>query len=262
MANTKLPKGVTNLLNKKVPEKNGVSIVILGAGRSGKSNLMRKLINDWVPQFYTGKKKPVIACFTKSPNSEELKLLQKKNPQIPVYPYGLDDPPEEEDENESRGKKKRKTLPIKVINDMRKAGRSKNQVYSFVLMDDISDMRDINTVRDIILHARNDNMSCILTTHRHTFLSPAVRDTINFLIFRRFNGAEGKETICKTFLKPHIYKADMDLLIRLYDELTSEYGYILVDNLAGEAYVIDSNLGSYKPILLKDAYAKYAVLFQ
>lgn len=173
----------------------GNSTVLFGSSKAGKSTLLMYLYR----KYY----------------QNAISILFSENPQIKLYK----DP-----------KLIRSTyfLPS-VIGDFHRINRRTKNHYDFtVLMDDIVDEKENNTVRKLILTFRNSNISSIVSLQSPTLLNKSNRASVNNIIFFRFNTDEMIEQVIRTYLSSYL-KGRMDDKIRQYRELTKDHQFIYLD---------------------------------
>jgi hypothetical protein len=85
---------------------------------------------------------------------------------------------------------------------------------------------------------RNSNLSCLITGQTSSILDTTSRANTNYVLLGRLGNDSEIENVIKQFLNsffPSSYK--MVDKIKSYKDLTSNYHFILIDNIKGETYI-------------------------
>lgn len=121
-----------------------------------------------------------------------------------------------------------------LIQGLHKIQKKTDNKYHFVIVldDMILDKNDPELLR-LILTLRNSKISTVCLLQSPTLLSKNARFNGNNFIFRRTNNAENTEQILDMFLGgfPPFYGLSKAEQVKLYRDLTTDYGYIYLDAL-------------------------------
>lgn len=192
-----------------LPTKGGTNIVMVAASRSGKSCIMKHLVD-------THFKRHISVMFTMNPMTEIYKDI---SPHVMVS----------------------EQFHPEIIHDMYEINKATDNKYEFcVISDDYVDARIKNhpeITRLLTIH-RNAGISSIFVFQGRTLLNAVGRNNAHFIIIGRQNTPKEYECVIKEFLSgwlPH--GMTMSEMIRFVAEACKDYQFFVIDNLKGECFL-------------------------
>ena len=209
------PKGLFEKkeFSLKLPDnKFGVSFLLLGSTRSGKSTLMNHIYENYFKDYIT-------TLHTNSLQSEIYKPLKKKAITLPSY-Y-----PE-------------------MIKDTFKINKETNNKYKFLhIIDDVVNKKNDPTLIQLFTIMRNSRINGIITGQELTIFNSIARTNINFVILMRLNSDMAIEKAVKSYLRSY-FPADYNLnqMIRAYKKLTDDHCFFVIDNINGGIFLSRLNI--------------------
>lgn len=200
-------------LVKPPVESGGCSILMVGSGRSGKTTLLKYILDN-----HFSKHCGVI--FSQSAKAEAYK--QMKYPLIPLSSAYI---PE-------------------LIHDAYKINRETKNHYPFLfVLDDVPLAKNDKELMKTLTIYRNSGISCIHCVQTPTLVSPTCRSNYTFMLLGRCNATEQIENICKFFLRGYFPKGwVMEEKIRWYKEATEDHHFLFLDHWNNECYRIKLDL--------------------
>jgi hypothetical protein len=205
-----VPKQIfeTKEFDLELPDnKFGVSFLLLGSTRSGKSTLMNHIYENYFKDHIT-------TLHTNSLQSEIYKPLKKKGITLPSY-Y-----PE-------------------MIKDTFKINKETNNKYKFLhIIDDVVDKKNDPTLIQLFTIMRNSRINGIITGQSLTIFNSIARTNINFVILMKLNSDMAIEQVVKSYLRSY-FPADYNLneMIRAYKKLTDDHQFFVIDNINGGIFL-------------------------
>ena len=191
-----------------VPEdKFGMSFLLLGATRSGKSTLM---IHLW-KEFFDGH---VCILHTGSHQSEIYKPLAKGCAVAPFF-----------------GKE--------LLSETSKINSDTNNHYKFLhIIDDIVDKKNNRELIKLLTIGRNHRLSTIITGQELSIFNSIGRSNINFVCLFKLGSDFAIEKVVKQYLRS-AFPSDMGLndMIKIYKHVTKNHGFFVIDNLNDKVFV-------------------------
>lgn len=116
--------------------------------------------------------------------------------------------------------------------------KTKNKYKFLNWLDDQVDNSTKNSqiLKKMMVSYRNAKMSCLLSFQYASMLTKTNRSNLHTIILMRMNTDEAIEDIIRKFLNSYLggRGVTMDEKIRKYREFTSNYGFIVIDNITGE----------------------------
>jgi hypothetical protein len=190
----------------------GVSFLLLGSTRSGKSTLMNHIYETYFKDYIT-------TLHTNSLQSEIYKPLKKKAITLPSY-Y-----PE-------------------MIKDTFKINKETNNKYKFLhIIDDVVDKKNEPTLLQLFTIMRNSRINGIITGQSLTIFNSIARTNINFIVLMKLNSDMAIEQVVKSYLRSY-FPADYNLnqMIRAYKKLTADHNFFVIDNINGGIFLSRLNI--------------------
>lgn len=210
-------KPISAYLKIHAPMDGGFSTVILGSSRSGKTTLLVELLTGLLVELYT---RYIPLILTESPNAEPLAALDVKS--FPICRKGFD---------------------LLLVKEMVRVGTLYKEKCRPVICIDDCNTRQLRSrvVEDLVLLRRNEYVTTLLATHYVKLITPAVRDSANFIILMKINSFAGQDAISRMFIGPLLQTADRKLCRDFYVHVTLENkGCILQDCLNGRVFVVQN----------------------
>jgi AAA+ ATPase superfamily predicted ATPase len=192
----------------KLPTKEfGISFLLMGSTRSGKSTLMNYIYE------HIFRKSHITICHTFSPQSAIYEPLKKHIALVGDYH------PELLKENY-------------LIN--KKTGNH----YQFLhIIDDVINKRNCPELRKLFTIYRNSRISGIICGQSLTIFDNISRGNINYVCLGYLNSDTTIEQCIKSYLQS-VFPSNLKMVdkIKLYKQLTSEHQFILIDNIHGDIF--------------------------
>jgi hypothetical protein len=185
----------------------GVSFLLLGSTRSGKSTLMNHIYETYFKDYIT-------TLHTNSLQSEIYKPLKKKAITLPSY-Y-----PE-------------------MIKDTFKINKETNNKYKFLhIIDDVVNKKNDPTLIQLFTIMRNSRINGIITGQELTIFNSIARTNINYVVLMKLNSDMAIEKAVKSYLRSY-FPADYNLnqMIRAYKKLTADHNFFVIDNINGGIFL-------------------------
>jgi hypothetical protein len=195
-------------------DKFGVSFLLLGSTRSGKSTLMNYIYENYFKDYIT-------TLHTNSLQSEIYKPLKKKAITLPSY-Y-----PE-------------------MIKDTFKINKETKNKYRFLhIIDDVVNKKNDPTLIQLFTIMRNSRINGIITGQELTIFNSIARTNINFVVLMKLNSDMAIEKVIKSYLRSY-FPADYNLnqMIRAYKKLTDDHNFIVIDNINGGIFLSRLNVAN------------------
>lgn len=208
---------IASYLKSHAPQDGGFSLIVLGASRSGKSSLLVSLLGSVILEMYN---KYIPLVLTESPNSAPLKTLDRK-----VFPICT------------------KGFQLELVNEMIHIGTTYKGRYRPVIVIDDCNTRNLRSraVEDLILLRRNEFVTTLIATHYIKLITPAVRDSANFILLLSVNSYSGQDIISKMFLAPLLPPASRKLCREFFMHITvGKKGCFMQDCLNGRLFIVSS----------------------
>jgi hypothetical protein len=193
----------------EMPTNGGISIICVGASRSGKTTLLKHVYN----KYFT---KHITTMFTMNSHADIYKDLSDK---VIVS-------------NNFHSELLREAHEINSICD--------NKFPFLFISDDYVDLKiknDPEITRALTIY-RNCNMSSIFSFQGRTLMSAVGRNNANFIyIFKQQTPGEW-ECVIKEFLSMHLPSGmTMREMVEFCKHATADHQFFVLDNIKGECYV-------------------------
>lgn len=189
----------------ELPERKtgGVSFCLIGSTRSGKTTLLKYLLNEYFSRHIT--------------------VLMSNSIHAPIY-------------KEIEGCIKSPLYSHKVIKEGYEINRKTNNHYPILyVLDDIVDRKFDKELLKMMTIYRNSGLSTIISVQDPMLLSTSARGNVNFACLGYFNSDEKVEKIIRLYLTSY-FKGPIEDKIRDYKRLTADHHWIMVDNINGVVY--------------------------
>ena len=197
-----------NIDDVPVPEdKFGMSWLLLGMTRSGKSTLM---IHLWEHFF----KKHITVLHTGSHQSEINKPLLKS---VALSPF----------------------FCSKLIKTTTKINESTKNHYKFLhIVDDIVNKKNDKQLIHALTVGRNHRNSVMITGQELSIFNAIGRSNINFVCLFKLGSDMAIEKVIKTYLRSS-FPTDMKLadMIKIYKQITYNHGFFIIDNINNTIHI-------------------------
>lgn len=192
-------------LKMGLPEAGGWSAVLIGASRSGKTTLLKYIMDHYVQKMLT--------FFTSlNDHADIYKDLPKKTMMCERY-Y-----PE-------------------LIKDMYTLNHECDNKYKacFIYDDAVGyELKNSPMITKLFTIFRNANIRSIFSAQSPTLISPVGRSNANFIFLFKLNAAGDIEKTIKDFMLPYLpTKMTMVEKIHYYQKATADHHFLFIDNLAG-----------------------------
>jgi glutaredoxin-related protein len=199
---------VLNIASIELPNpKFGVSFILCGSTRSGKTTIL-----NWLYKHHF--KNHVSVLMSNSLNSDAYDMLKKSCVTSDFYH------PE-------------------VLKEMYKINHAtKNHYEFFAIIDDVPDKREDPEMKRLMTIYRNSRISSIVCAQTATMVNKMARSNINFVFLGRMNSSSEIERNIKDYLQGSLPTTmKMTEKIRLYKEWTSDYKWIVLDQINGHMFL-------------------------
>jgi hypothetical protein len=188
-------------------DKFGMSFLLLGQTRSGKSTLM---VHLWETYF----KGHICILHTNSHQSEIYKPLAKGCACCPFFSPEL-------------------------ISETSKINGATKNYYKFLhIIDDVVDKKNNKELIKLLTIGRNHRLSTIITGQELSIFNSIGRSNINFVCLFKLGSDFAIEKVIKQYLRSS-FPSDMGLndMIKVYKHITRNHGFFVIDNLNDKVFV-------------------------
>ena len=203
-----IPLPVLNIGSIELPDpKFGVSFVLCGSTRSGKTTILNYL-------YKTHFKNHISVLMSNSLNSDAYDMLKKHCVKSDFY------------------------FP-EVLREMYKINHETKNHYEFMaVIDDVPDKREDTEMKRLMTIYRNSRISCMICAQTATMINKMARSNINYVFLGRMNSSSEIERNIKDYLQGHWPTTlKMTEKIRLYKQLTENYTWIVLDQINGHMFL-------------------------
>ena len=192
-----------------LPTMGGVSFVLCGASRSGKTTLMKYLYRKYFAKHIT-------TMFSLNTQAAIYKDLSNKTIVSPEFL------PELLDEMHAINVKTDNRYNFLVISDDYVGGRIKND----------------EQITRLLTVYRNAGMNSIFSFQGRTLLNPVGRQNANYICILRQQTPMDWINVCKEFLDTYLpIGCTYPEKIRYCEEATRDHQFFMIDNILGECYI-------------------------
>lgn len=111
--------------------------------------------------------------------------------------------------------------------------------YEFLhIIDDCVSSKNDKTMVKMLTIGRNSNLSCIISGQELSILNAIGRSNINFVFLGKLNSSMAVEKAIKSYLLG-VFPVDMRIQekIQLYNELTKDHTWIVLDAIENKAFL-------------------------
>jgi len=199
---------ILNIGSIELPDpKFGVSFVLCGSTRSGKTTILNYL-------YKTHFKNHISVLMSNSLNSDAYDMLKKSCVTSDFYH------PE-------------------ILKDAYKINHAtKNHYEFFMIIDDVPDKREDAEMKRLMCIYRNSRISSIVCAQTATMINKMARSNINWVFLGRMNSSSESERNIKDYLQGHLPTTmKMSEKIKWYQQATSDYKWIVLDNINGHMFI-------------------------
>jgi hypothetical protein len=185
------------------PETGGVSLLMIGSTRSGKTTILKHLVEKWF--------------------DKHLGVLMSPNIHAPVYKgFSMSESAE--------------FIP-RIIEEMYRINKDTKNHYPFlVVLDDVVTKKFDKDLLKLFTVHRNANVSGIQCIQSPILLNSAMRGNINLVLLGYMNSDESVEKVVRMFVYASIPGKNIEAKIHEYKRLTADHYWLCVNNLTGELY--------------------------
>ena len=198
------PIVLQNIDTLQVPDsKFGMSFILLGSTRSGKSTLINYLYDKYF-------KKHISILMSNSLQSDAYKMLKKHCVCSDMYH------PE-------------------ILKELYQINHEiQNHYQFFVCIDDVTHVRHDKQYQRLMTIYRNSRISSIVSCQSLTMSDRTARGNINFVFMGRLNSDTAIEQIIKEYLISYFPRnINMVEKVALYRQLTEDHYWLVLDNING-----------------------------
>lgn len=192
----------------EVPDdKFGMSFLLLGMTRAGKSTVMLHL---W-ETFFRGH---ICTLHTASHQSEIYKPLAKACACAPLF------------------------CPELISETSKINGGTKNHYKFLHIIDDVVDKKNNKELIKLLTIGRNHRLSTIITGQELSIFNSIGRSNINFVCLFKLGSDMAIEKVIKAYLRSS-FPSDMNITdcIKVYKKITENHGFFVIDNLNNKVFV-------------------------
>lgn len=184
------------------PQKTGgVSFALIGSTRSGKTTLLKHILEKYFEKFIT--------------------ILMSNSIHAPIY-------------KEIEDCIKSPLYSPRIIKEGYEINRKTNNHYPFLyVLDDVVDKKFDKELLKLLTIYRNSGLSTVICVQSPILLNSASRGNINFVCLGRLNSDESIERVVRMYLMSYL-PGRIEEKIRAYKSMTEGHHFILVNNLSGE----------------------------
>jgi hypothetical protein len=193
----------------KLPTNGGVSFILCGASRSGKTCLMRYLYKQYFEKHIT-------VMFSLNLQADIYKSMSKKTIVSPEF------------------------LPD-ILADCHTINVKSGNKYPFLIISDDfvgGQIKNAEEVTRLLTVYRNANMSSIFSFQGRTLINPTGRASCNYIAILAQQTPQAWLNVCKEYLDGYL-PMDMTMpeKIRYCQEATRDHQFFFIDNILGECYI-------------------------
>jgi len=185
----------------------GVSILLLGSTRSGKTSVCNYIYKKYFSDFIT-------VLYSNSLQSNAYDMLKKTCLTSDHY-HG------------------------EILKDQYHINHETNNHYQFLnIIDDCSDTKNCKQMKRLMCLYRNSRISCIVSGQGATMIDKLARSNINYIMLGYTNSSSESERSIKDYLQGYFpTNLKMSEKILLYKKLTSNHQWIVIDNINGVMFL-------------------------
>jgi glutaredoxin-related protein len=199
---------ILNIGSIELPDpKFGVSFILCGSTRSGKTTLLNYL---WKKHF----QEHISILMSNSLNSDAYDMLKKKCVSSDFY------------------------FPELLREAYKINHETKNNYEFLMIIDDVPDKREDGEMKRLMTIYRNSRISSIVCAQTATMVNKMARSNINWVFLGRMNSSSEVERNIKDYLQGHLPTTmKMTEKIQLYKRWTDNYQWIVLDHINGHLFL-------------------------
>jgi len=187
-------------------DKFGVSFLLVGSTRSGKTTMLNYLYDTYFKKYIT-------TVMSNSLNSDAYDYVKQYAVLSDLYH------PE-------------------MLKDMYSINHATQNNYKFcVILDDLTNIKNDKEYRRLLTIYRNSRISCIVSAQGISMFDKTCRGNINIVILGRMNSDAEVEKVVKEYLISYFPKnISLGEKITLYRQLTDDHFFIVVEQVEGHVF--------------------------
>lgn len=200
-------------LNIQLDDKFGLSILMIGSTRSGKSTCLNYLMNKY---YFDRENKYINVIFSNSYQADTYDEFKKNKNTCGSMLYQPD-----------------------IIKDLYKINSKTNNHYKFnVILDDVVDKKYDKELIKMLTIYRNSRIGCIICLQNDKLMNATTRGNINHVLLFRLNSDEAIEKVIKMYLLSY-FSSSLKMVdkIKKYKEITNDHSFFWLNNLDGKIKV-------------------------
>lgn len=185
----------------------GCSILMIASTRAGKTTLMKHIMKTYFKEHFG-------CLFSESAKSPAYSDFNNKN--FPKSSCFIPD----------------------LINDAYKINKELKNYYNFLfLLDDCPLVKGDKQMLKLTTIYRNSGLSCIACVQSPSLLTPTQRSNFNIVCLGRCNTTAQTEANIKAYMRGIFPDGlNYDQKIRIYDEMTKDHHWIILNQYTGECF--------------------------
>lgn len=192
-------------------ESGGVSIVMVGSTRSGKTTIMKHSLKKFFSDYIT-------VLFSPSIHAGTYAELDKNVIKAPEY------------------------IPD-IVRECYAINKKCDNHYPFLaVFDDVVTAKFDKELLKTFTIYRNSGISAIMSIQSPILLNSAMRGNINIVMLGFMNSDESCERVIRMFCYASIAGKNIEAKIHEYKNLTKDHHWLVINNLTGEIYRTKLNL--------------------
>lgn len=198
-------EGFLEMLPPENP-KDGISIIIMGSTKSGKTHLLLNLMKGVFSKHLN-------VLFSQSLHNPKYSELVEKYPSSDRY------------------------IP-EVVKQCYKINKNSDNAYKFnIILDDVIGEQNDKEIGNLLMIYRNSNLSAVIVGQDRTIINAKGRGNVNHLCFFNLITDSRVEACIKEFLGSYFPPGmKMDDMIKLYRKLTADHHFLYLNALDGKLY--------------------------
>lgn len=199
--------GFRNIELLKLPDRSsGISFLLCGSTRSGKSTIMNYLYENVFKHHIT--------------------VLHTNSLQNAIYKPLLTSCAVAE------------TYHPELIQESYKINKHTENTYEILhIIDDVVDKKNDPMIKSLLTIMRNSRISAIITGQSLTIFNNIARGNINYVFLGYLNSDSAIEQVIKAYLISYLPRGmKMDDKIRAYRRLTGDHFWLVIDNIHGDVF--------------------------
>lgn len=185
------------------PETGGVTIAMIGSTRSGKTTLLKHMLNKFFDDY--------------------IGVLMSPSLHAPVY------------EDMKKSLVKAPAYVPAVIDECYKINKDTKNHYPFLMvLDDIVTAKFDKTLMKSFTIYRNSGITTVMSVQNPIILNSVTRGNINFVMLGYLNSDEACERAIRMFCYASIPGKNIEAKIQEYKRLTADHHWLVLNHLTGE----------------------------